>query len=102
VPQKPIGAGKSINVTVAGVDGVPAGATAVALNVTAVGATGPTFLTVWPTGATRPTTSNLNPNNSGAVANFDVVAIGSGGQISVFNLAGSVNVVVDIAGYITP
>jgi len=33
---------------------------ALALNVTAIGATAPTFLTVWP-GGTRPTASSLNP-----------------------------------------
>ena len=41
---------------------VPATATGLVLNVTAVGATLPTFLTVYPAGAERPNASSLNPS----------------------------------------
>jgi hypothetical protein len=71
----------------------------VALNVTAVGATTPTYLTVWPDGSPRPTASTLNPSSAAAVANFDVVAIGADGYVDFYNAAGALNVLADIAGY---
>ncbi|NCY17585.1 MAG: hypothetical protein EBX39_12680 [Actinobacteria bacterium] len=56
----PIGAGQTLNLTVLGRGGVPAtGVDAVALNVTSTGASSDSYLTVWPTGSTRPTASNL-------------------------------------------
>jgi hypothetical protein len=71
----------------------------VALNVTAVGATRSTYLTVWPDGAPRPAVRTLNPNSPAAVANFDLVAVGADGYIDVYNAAGAVNVLADLAGY---
>ena len=41
-------------------NGIPAGAKAVSLNVTVVGGTTSSYLTVWPTGDARPTASSLN------------------------------------------
>src|SRR5207245_681562 len=77
-------------------------ATAVALNLTAVGATTPTYLTVWPHGTNRPATSNLNPTTSAAVANFAIVNLDPDGAITIWNQAGSVNVLADIVGYYLP
>lgn len=101
VNQGVVGPGGSISVQVAGVDGVPPNATAVALNITAVDATRSTYVTVWPDGTGRPVASNLNPGGPAAVANFDIVAIGSGGMIDLYNLAGSVDLVCDVQGYFT-
>src|SRR5438552_3941053 len=57
----PMGQDHSIDVKVTGVGGVPAsGVAAVVVNVTATNPTESTYVTVWPTGATRPTASNLN------------------------------------------
>src|SRR5690606_11499740 len=50
----PIVAGAPVNVKVTGRNGVPAGATAVALNVTASGPTGDSHLTLWPTNLGMP------------------------------------------------
>jgi hypothetical protein len=102
VPVAPIGAGKTLSVKVTGVETVPVDATAVVLNLTAVGATTTTFVTAWPTGSARPTTSNLNVNSSKAVPNMAVVPVGTGGKISFFNSAGSVNLIADISGYFSP
>ena len=99
VAKTPIQDAKFIKVKVGGVDGVPADATAVPLNLTAVGATAPTYLTAWPDGTTRPNTSNLNPKNAAAATNFDMVSIGADGYIDLYNAAGSVNALADIAGY---
>lgn len=97
----PIGAGGSIAVQVAGVGGVPAtGATAVALNVVTTNASGPaSFLTVWPTGQTRPLASNLNYVPGVSVPNLVIAQLGVDGKVSLYNNLGSVNVAADVQGW---
>jgi hypothetical protein len=84
--------------------GVPAGATAVALNVTAVGPTRVTDLRVYPThpGGAAPTVSNLNPAPGAVTAAAVIAAIGEDGTVSIRNAAGSVQVLVDLQGWYTP
>jgi hypothetical protein len=95
-----LGPGQSLAVQVSGVGGVPSsGAEAVVLNVTEADATTPGFLTVYPDGAAQPTTSNLNWIPGGAVPNQDVVELGAGGQMMITNGPGSVDVIVDVAGW---
>ena len=77
------------------------GATAAVLNVTVTGATAPSFLTVFPAGGTPPTASNLNFAAGQTVPNQVVVQLGTGGAITFFNAVGSVQVIVDVAGYFT-
>jgi peptidoglycan hydrolase-like protein with peptidoglycan-binding domain len=94
-----LGPGETREVAVAGVAGVPAGpAGAVALNVTIVNPTAATYLTVWPSGAPQPTASNLNAI-VGTVPNMVTVGLGADGRVSVFNFAGSADVVIDVAGW---
>jgi hypothetical protein len=80
---------------------VPAsGVSAVVLNVTATNATKPSFLTVWPTGVTRPLASDLNWAAGKTVANLAVATLGtSDGAIQVFNAAGNTDVVIDVSGW---
>jgi hypothetical protein len=104
---KTLGAGGVVNIQVSGTgsgsDGVPtSGVTAVALNVTALGGAVGSFLTVWPQGTTRPVASNLNFAALQTVANLVIVPLGSTGQVSIYNQAGSTNVVVDVAGWFGP
>ena len=64
--------------------------------------TGPTaggFLTAYPTGATRPTASNLNFTAGQTVANLVTVKVGDGGAVTFYNLDGTTDVVVDVVGY---
>lgn len=72
---------------------------AVALNIRASDASENTFLTVWGAGAPPTATSNLNvmpgPNPVGTVV---ITELGPGGQISLFNAAGTVHVTVDVIG----
>ncbi|MFJ6670322.1 hypothetical protein ACIQMJ_04355 [Actinosynnema sp. NPDC091369] len=82
--------------------GVPAGATAVALNITGVDATAGTYVTAWPSGATRPNASSLNVTPGGATPNGVTVALGSDRKVNVYNNAGFVNLIVDITGYYLP
>lgn len=82
--------------------GIPATATAVSLNVTALDATLLTFLTVWAAGATQPNAASLNPSpGAPPVPNAVVTPLSVGGQFSIYNLQGSVNVIADINGYYT-
>ncbi|MEZ5143199.1 MAG: hypothetical protein R2726_11875 [Acidimicrobiales bacterium] len=95
----PWGAGTVRDVQVAGVGGVPASATAVAMNVTVTGTTAPSFLTVWPSGTPRPTASSLNWSAGQTIANAVTVKGGAGGTVSVFNPTGSAHVVIDVVGW---
>lgn len=87
-----------------GSTGVPATATAVALNVTAVGPSSVTDLRVYPThpGGSPPTVSNSNPAPGAITAAAVVAAIGEDGTVSIRNAAGSVHVLVDLAGWYAP
>jgi hypothetical protein len=97
-----LGPGQSINVPITGQGGVPAtGVTAVVLNVTVTNTTAASYLTVYPTGVTRPLASNLNWSAGQTVPNLVEVAVGAGGQVSAYNLAGNVDVIFDVAGYVT-
>lgn len=80
---------------------IPADAVGLSLNVTAVGATTPTFLTVWPDN-TRPNASSLNPYpGEPATPNAVVTDLSDTGSFKVYNLAGHVNVIIDVNGYHT-
>jgi len=81
------------------VPGLPSGVTAVALNVTATGPTAASFLTVNPGGTTRPTASNLNLVAGQTIPNMVRVPLGSGGKVTLYNQAGTVNVIADLVGY---
>jgi hypothetical protein len=102
VPAAPLGAGGSLNVQVAGQGGVTATASAVVINVTVTNTTAPSYLTVYPTGATQPLASNLNWVPGETVPNLVEVALGTAGQLTVYNAAGNVDVLFDVAGYVSP
>ncbi|MEQ1872100.1 MAG: DUF1501 domain-containing protein [Ilumatobacteraceae bacterium] len=93
-----IGPGQTIDLQVTGRSGVVASAQAVALNVTATQASVRSFLTVWPTGETRPTASSVNMLPSVTSPNMVLARIGAEGKISIFNSSGSTHVIVDVLG----
>jgi Tol biopolymer transport system component len=94
------GPGGTQSVTVVGRGGVPAsGVAAVALNVTATGGTNGSFLTVYPKGATRPNASNLNFTAGQNVPNMVMLPVGNDGQVTIYNLAGSTDVIVDVLAW---
>ena len=77
-----------------------AGATGVSLNVTALNATQPTYLTLYPTGGGLPTASHLNPApGQPPTPNAVEVDVNSLGQFNVFNGFGTVDVIIDVVGY---
>ena len=88
-----------ISVQVAGRGGLPSsGVSSAVLNVTAVTATSPGYLLVYPSGSTRPTASNLNYRTGQTVANQVVSKVGTDGRVKVY-ASGTTDVVVDVAGY---
>ena len=95
----PLVAGTPRTLPVRGVGPVPGTADAVILNVTVTNPTANSFLTVYPTGTTVPTVSNLNFAVGQTVPNLVMVQPGTGGQVSFANAIGSADVVVDVAGY---
>lgn len=98
----PVSAGASIDVQVAGYAGVPAGATAVVMNVTITEAGGPGFVTVWPTGAAMPNASSINTVSVGqTVPNLVTVPLGDRGRVSLYTESGG-HLLADVAGYYAP
>lgn len=92
-----------IKVKVTGIGSIPSsGVSAVSMVLTAAGPTSGGYLTAWPAGSSTspPMTSNVNFHAGGASANSVAVEVGSGGEIYIYNSAGTpTNVVVDINGY---
>ena len=98
----PIAGGTSVDIPMLGVGGVPAtgvGAVAFNLTVTNRGALS-TSITASPAGAPLPAGSNLSVGPGDSMVTLVEVGIGSGGAVSVFNAAGSVDVAVDVVGWI--
>ena len=91
-------AGSTLDLQISGAAGVPADATAVVLNTTGTEATAAGFVTVFPSGATRPVVSNHNLVAGQTRANLVTVALGTGGKVSVFTQSGA-HLVVDVVGY---
>lgn len=93
---------ETFSLAVAGRGGVPAaGASAVALNVTVTDPSAPSFLTVHPSGVTRPLASNLNFIPGQTVPNMVIAKLGSDGNVAFFNNNGETHVIVDVVGYWT-
>jgi hypothetical protein len=91
-----IGPGQTIEVPVAG-----SGVNGVVLNLTAVGPTTGTFVTVYPADEpARPTTSNLNLARGQVRANLVMVKVPTGGpsarRIKLYNATGNVHLLVDV------
>jgi hypothetical protein len=95
-PTAKLGAGRTLTVTV---PGLPAGATAVALNVTVTDPTAASYLTVYPGGQPVPAASNLNYVPGKTIPNLVLVPLGAGNTVSFYNAAGTVNVIAALVGY---
>jgi len=93
------GPGSARDLQVANVGVVPPGAVGVVMNTTVTQPTAGSHVTVWDTGTTRPTASNLNFAAGQTVPNLVVVKTGAGGKDSIFNNSGFVHVIADVNGY---
>ena len=94
-------ANSSTDLQVTGMAGVPANATAIVLNTTATQATAAGFITVYPTGETRPVASNLNLMMGQTQANLVTVKVGAGGSVSMYTEGGA-HMIADVFGYYAP
>jgi hypothetical protein len=103
-----MGPGETRRVQVAGpsgVGGIPAGATAVYVNITSVAASAWGWLAVWPTGGERPDVSNVNWPGGTDIPNMAIVPLGTDGTIQLYNdpaVTGSTStdVLIDVMGYV--
>lgn len=102
----PVGPGETYTVAAHGSNGrctgasaIPSDALSLSLNVTAIGATSPTFLTFWGEGA-NPGTSNLNPRPGAApTPNSVTTPLSASGTFNIYNDTGNVNIIADVNGY---
>jgi len=90
--------GQQLSSPFGGFLGVPANATAVSLNVTAVDPTESGFITVWPCGVERPNASNVNFVAGDIVPNGVIASIGTPGSVCFYSLH-ETDLIVDIAGW---
>lgn len=99
-PKAAVTGGSEVKLQVAGRGSVPAGGvSAVVLNVTSTSASGPAYVTVWPTGAPRPEASSLNARRGTIVPNLVKVKVGTDGKVSLFVSAGSMHLIADVSGW---
>jgi hypothetical protein len=102
----PLDATETVTLAVWGSNGncsIPASATGITSNVTAVDPSAAGFLTAFPAGGHRPLSSNLNwAANDPPTANQVTVGLSQDGTVNVYNSAGTVDVIIDIVGYYAP
>jgi hypothetical protein len=88
--------------TVGGLPSSAANISAVVVNGTVTQPSASSFLTLFPSGTSRPTASNLNYVPSLTVANLAIVKTGSDGRIRIYNHQGDTHVIADVAGWFGP
>jgi hypothetical protein len=98
----PLGADETYTLSGEGAVGncnLPEDTAALSLNVTALDASAPTFVSLFPAGASLPVASHLNPlPGQGPTPNAVNVDLSTDGEFSIYNLAGTVNVIIDVVG----
>jgi hypothetical protein len=100
-PKGTLASGASTDVQVAGVAGVPKGASAAIVNLIAINTTSAVgYLTPYATGATRPSTS-LNYAGGTTTSMQAQVPLSADGKITIYNRLSTTNLVVDVQGYFT-
>lgn len=92
-------AGSTLELQVAGRGGVPVGALAAVLNVTATDGQGDGFVTVYPCDAPRPLASSLDFVAGTPVANAVVTGLSAAGTVCLFVGTNGVDLVADVSGY---
>jgi len=99
---KPLGSGTTVSLPVTGDGVVPltAGVTAVVLNVTADSQESGGWISVYPDGQSRPSTSRLSFPAWRVVSNLVTVPVVDG-RVDFYNNSGTVNVWADLVGYYT-
>jgi len=80
---------------------IPSSAAAYSLNLTVVPHGTLSYLTVWPTGQTRPTVSTLNDALGRTIANAAITVAGTSNKVSVYP-TNDTDLIIDINGYFAP
>jgi hypothetical protein len=93
--------GERKTVPIAGSAGVPVGATAVIVNITVTGVTGPGNLKVWAAGNPSPGTSVINYAPGTDKANGQIIGLSASGAVNIESMAASAHVIIDVVGYLT-
>ena len=91
--------GQAITLQVAGRGGVPVGARAAVLNVTAANPLGGGHVTVFPGGRAAPVASNLNFLRGTTVPNLVIVGLGADGTVQLRANTGAPHVLADVVGW---
>ncbi|MEO5743345.1 MAG: CHAP domain-containing protein, partial [Terracoccus sp.] len=92
-------AGGTVSLKVSGVGGVPSsGVKAVMLTLTVASPQGEGYETAYPSGTTRPETSNVNYTTGRVVANSVLAKVASDGTVRLYTSKGS-HLVADVQGY---
>jgi hypothetical protein len=86
--------------TVVGGLSVPSGARVVIGNLTVTNTQGGGALILYPHGATRPLTSNINYAGGTTIANFAMVGLNAGGAMDLFVVGAGTDALFDVAGYL--
>ncbi|MFI5998878.1 hypothetical protein ACIA98_00415 [Streptomyces sp. NPDC051366] len=90
----------STRLKVAGNGSIPTGVTAVALNVTATNTTSGGHVSVFASGNTRPTASNINFDAGQTVPNLVIAQVGADGYVELYNGGWEpVDLIADVTGY---
>ncbi|MBP0455737.1 hypothetical protein J5Y04_40380 [Kitasatospora sp. RG8] len=98
----PVAAFGTTRVKVAGNAGIPAGVSAVVLNITATNTAAPGHVIAYASGKARPATSNVNFAAGQTVPNLAVVPVGEDGYVELANRSGgTVDLIADVTGYFT-
>ena len=99
----PLGPDETFVTPVWGANGnctIPTGTTGVSISVAISNPTAPSFLTVFPADAGKPLTSNLNwVAGQAPTPNAVTAMLSADGELALYNLNGTVDLLVDIVGY---
>jgi len=97
-----LGAGHSLAVAVTGIDGVPADATSVVVNVVALNATASGYLTTYNSDIADPNVASVGVKSGISTNQTDTIPVSSTGTVSVANhTSASLDVVITLMGYYT-
>lgn len=96
----PLANGETVRVDVAGRCGTPSDATVAVLSLTVTETTGPGYVTAYPAGSVRRSTSNLNYRGNATIANSAIVLLADG-AVDIY-VDRSTHLVVDVTGAFVP
>ncbi|MEU4762476.1 hypothetical protein AB0H12_04430 [Actinosynnema sp. NPDC023794] len=98
-PRAMVDSGQTLRLQLTGQGGVPVEASTVVLNVTVTEPSGPGYVSLYPTGVTRPTASSLNYTAGWTGANSVTVKVGADGAVNLYNHGAPVHLIADVNGY---